>query len=106
MTAALANGACIDKAQIHAEKQANRQQKLATRAAESALYASQIDELRERYRAAFGQCQDGERTAIARHMFIAAGIFERDAHHFPKRAKKAVEQMALAVFMLEAKVTG
>jgi hypothetical protein len=92
------------KAEILADKKASRDRRLTTRAAESALYASQLDALRDRYRSAFGECQNVERTTAARHMFVAAGIFERDARHFPKRAKKAIEQMALAVFMLESKV--
>lgn len=97
MTAATFNTLAEAKARIASEKQA-------TRAAQAALYAARLDALRDRYRDAFGQCTDGERTAAARNLFAAAAIFERDARHFPSRIKKAIAQMDLAVFMLAGKV--
>src|SRR5471030_585014 len=86
-----------ENAQIQADKRANR-------AAESALRVKKLDALRERYTGVFGQCQDPERCSVARELFKAAAIFERDARHFPKRANKAIDALALAVFMLESKV--
>ncbi|WP_153134744.1 hypothetical protein [Paraburkholderia agricolaris] len=92
------------KARIVAKRKADRENTLAIRVAEAALYASQLNELRDRYCSAFGQCMDRERTAAARNMFVVAGIFERDARHFPRRVTKAIELMKLAVFLLESKV--
>jgi hypothetical protein len=97
MTASTFDTLAEAKARIASEKKA-------TRAAQAALYAARLDALRDRYRDAFGQCADGERTACARHLFAAAAIFERDARHFPSRMRKAVAQMELAVFMLAGKV--
>jgi len=73
------------------------------KAADATLYAAQIARQRERYASAYGRCNDGERCTAARALVTVATLFERDGGKYPKRLKKAVEALKLAVFMLDPK---
>lgn len=73
------------------------------KAAESALFQALITRQRERYAAAYGRCDDTESREAARAMYAGAAVFERQAQRFPSRAKKAVEALRLAVFLLDPK---
>ena len=73
------------------------------KSADSALYAAQIARQRERYAAAYSRCQDGARQEAARAICVAAAVFENDAKQMPTRAKRAVELLKHAVFMLDPK---
>ncbi|KLU22267.1 hypothetical protein EOS_31550 [Caballeronia mineralivorans PML1(12)] len=77
--------------------------RVAKHAAESRHYAAVIARQRERYSAAYGRTHDMEAREAARAMFVAAAIFERDANRIPSRAKKAIDALKLAVFMLDPK---
>jgi len=92
-----------DGSRLTSAAQTAKAKKRAARAAQSKLYAVRLTVLRERYAALFGRCLDGDRVEAARALFVASGIWERDARQVPSRAKKAIESMALAVFMLENK---
>ncbi|PXW18433.1 hypothetical protein [Paraburkholderia caballeronis] len=73
------------------------------KAADAALYAAQIARQRERYAAAYSRCSDGARQEAARGICVAAAVFENDAKRMPTRAKRAVELLKHAVFMLDPK---
>jgi len=92
-----------DGSGVTSAAQAAKAKKRAARAAQSELYAVRLAVLRGRYAALFGRCSDRDRAEAARALFVASGIWERDARQVPSRAKKAIESMALAVFMLENK---
>lgn len=75
----------------------------AKRAFDAALYASQIARQRERYAAAYSRCKDGARQEAARAICVGAAIFESDAKRMPSRAKRVVDLLKQAVFMLDPK---
>lgn len=75
----------------------------AKRAADTALYASQIARQRERYAAAYRFCQDGARQEAARAICVGAAMFEADAKRMPSRAKHAVDLLKKAVILLNPK---
>ncbi|WP_051453768.1 hypothetical protein [Paraburkholderia caribensis] len=75
----------------------------AKKLAEASLYQALIARQRERYAAAYGRCVDTENREAARAMFTGAALFEGQAKRIPSRAKKAVEALKLAVFLLDPK---
>lgn len=80
-------------------KAANAQKK----SADAALYAAQIAHQRERYAAAYGRCQDSARQEAARAICVGAALFESDSKRIPTRAKRVVDLLKHAVFMLDPK---
>ncbi|SDE01818.1 hypothetical protein [Paraburkholderia lycopersici] len=75
----------------------------AKKAADTVHYAAQIARQRDRYAAAYSRCQDGARQEAARAICVGAAVFERDAERMPMRAKRVVELLKQAVFMLDPK---
>lgn len=75
----------------------------AARASEVALHRAMIERQRARYASAYNRWDDAERREKARGVAAGAAIFEQDAARIPGRARKAVEALKLAVFMLDPK---
>ena len=75
--------------------------KHAASAADAAHFAALMARQRERYAAAFARRNDAERSELARAIYRAAALFEADAKHMPSRARKAVELLKSAVFLLD-----
>lgn len=75
----------------------------AKRDADVAFYESELERQRERFSGAHGRCRDEARREAACWIAAAAMVFERDAERIPSRAKRAVELLKHAVFMLDPK---
>lgn len=75
----------------------------AKRAADTEHFAAQIARQRERYAAAYSRCGDGARQEAARAICVGAAVFESDAKRMPMRAKRVIELLKHAVFMLDPK---
>ncbi|WP_254212166.1 hypothetical protein [Burkholderia multivorans] len=71
--------------------------------ADAAFYESELERQRERLSEARGRCTDEVRREAACWIATAATVFERDAERIPSRAKRAVELLKHAVFMLDPK---
>ncbi|AOJ75286.1 MULTISPECIES: hypothetical protein [Burkholderia] len=71
--------------------------------ADAAFYKSELTRQRERFAKALGQSVDEARREAACWIAAAATVFERDAERMPSRAKRAVELLKHAVFMLDPK---
>lgn len=71
--------------------------------ADAAFYESELERQRERLSEARGRCSDEVRREAACGIATAATVFERDAERIPSRAKRAVELLKHAVFMLDPK---
>jgi hypothetical protein len=90
-------------AECDAARTAERAARTAELEKEAALYRVMIEYQRTRYSSAYDRCGDMERRDKASALAAVAPVFERDAVRFPKRAKKAVEVLRLAVFLLDPK---
>ncbi|WP_432778267.1 hypothetical protein QZL74_15890 [Burkholderia gladioli pv. alliicola] len=75
----------------------------AKRQADSAFYEDELEHQRERFSEAHGRCTDEVRREAACWIAAAAMVFERDSERIPSRAKRAVELLKHAVFMLDPK---
>ncbi len=75
----------------------------AKRNADTAFYESELERQRERFAEAHVRCVDEGRREAACWIAAAATVFERDAERMPSRAKRAVELLKHAVFMLDPK---
>ncbi|MFJ1211059.1 hypothetical protein [Burkholderia pyrrocinia] len=75
----------------------------AKREADAAFYESELMRQRERFAEALGRSVDEGRREAACWIAAAATVFERDAERMPSRAKRAVELVKHAVFMLDPK---
>ncbi|WP_436407738.1 hypothetical protein [Burkholderia cepacia] len=75
----------------------------AKRDADAAFYESELERQRERLSEARGRCADEVRREAACWIATAATVFERDAERMPSRAKRAIELLKHAVFMLDPK---
>ncbi|RQQ22996.1 hypothetical protein DF111_14610 [Burkholderia stagnalis] len=75
----------------------------AKRDADAAFYESELARQRERFADALGRSVDEARREAACWIAAAATVFERDAERMPSRAKRAVELLKHAVFMLDPK---
>ncbi|ARL07629.1 hypothetical protein [Burkholderia pseudomallei] len=71
--------------------------------ADAAFYESELERQRERLSEARGRCTDEVRREAASWIATAATVFERDAERMPSRAKRAIELLKHAVFMLDPK---
>ncbi|MCA8291992.1 hypothetical protein [Burkholderia vietnamiensis] len=75
----------------------------AKRDADTAFYESELERQRERFADALGRSADEARREAACWIAAAATVFERDAARMPSRAKRAIELLKHAVFMLDPK---
>ncbi|AOR68198.1 hypothetical protein BBJ41_11995 [Burkholderia stabilis] len=75
----------------------------AKKQADAAFYESELTLQRERFAEALGRSIDEGRREAACWIAAAATVFERDAERIPSRAKRAVELLKHAVFMLDPK---
>ncbi|WP_186023128.1 hypothetical protein [Burkholderia gladioli] len=75
----------------------------AKKQADAAFYESELERQRERFAEAHVRCADEARREAACWIAAAATVFERDADRMPSRAKRAVELLKHAVFMLDPK---
>ncbi|KVQ45487.1 hypothetical protein WK03_15600 [Burkholderia cepacia] len=71
--------------------------------ADAAFYESELERQRERFAEAHACCVDEGRREAACWIAAAATVFERDAERMPTRAKRAIELLKHAVFMLDPK---
>lgn len=75
----------------------------AGKAAEAAHYAAQIARQRARYAAAYSRCPDAQRREAADGICMAVSVFESDAKQMPTRAKRVIDLLKHAVFLLDPK---
>jgi hypothetical protein len=75
----------------------------AKRDADAAFYDRELERQRERFAEAHAGCVDKGRREAACWIAAAATVFERDAKRMPTRAKRAIELLKHAVFMLDPK---
>ncbi|WP_070108379.1 hypothetical protein [Burkholderia plantarii] len=75
--------------------------KAAKKRADSAFYGSQLTHQRERFAKACSASTDDGRRQAANQIVEAAKVFEQDARRMPSRAKRAIELLKQAVFMLD-----
>ncbi|PRG81667.1 hypothetical protein C6T58_12875 [Burkholderia multivorans] len=75
----------------------------AKRDADAAFYESELERQRERFAEAHACCVDEGRREAACWIAAAATVFERDAERMPTRARRAIELLKHAVFMLDPK---
>ncbi|WP_244129881.1 hypothetical protein [Burkholderia gladioli] len=75
----------------------------AKKQADAAFYDRELIRQRERFAEAFARSADGARREAACWIAAAATVFERDAERMPSRAKRAIELLKHAVFMLDPK---
>ncbi|KWF01350.1 hypothetical protein WT55_30315 [Burkholderia pseudomultivorans] len=75
----------------------------AKKQADAAFYEGELERQRERFSEAHGRCVDEARREAACWIATAAMVFERDAERMPSRAKRAVDLLKHAVFMLDPK---
>ncbi|WP_186066317.1 hypothetical protein [Burkholderia gladioli] len=73
----------------------------AKKQADAAFYESELEHQRERLSEARGRCTDEVRREAACWIAAAAAVFERDAERMPSCAKRAIELLKHAVFMLD-----
>lgn len=88
-----------DERHIERTRSSTRREKRA----DAAFYKSELTRQRERFAKALGQSVDEARREAACWIAAAATVFERDAERMPSRAKRAVELLKHAVFMLDPK---
>ncbi len=91
----MTNGMNVTNARVEARK--------AKRDADAAFYESELERQRERFAEAHVRCVDDGRREAACWIAAAATVFERDAERMPSLAKRAVELLKHAVFMLDPK---
>ncbi|GAB7536110.1 hypothetical protein [Burkholderia sp. 3C] len=71
--------------------------------ADAAFYECELERQHERFTEALTRGADEARREAACWIVAAATVFERDAERIPSRARRAVELIKHAIFMLDPK---